>query len=302
MDIQDRILLMGSCFTSNVGELLRSHYFDVLYNPVGILFDPSAIQRHLHRIIHRKWISEAELFEHQEIFSSWEFHSDFSSLKKEEALRLMKTAQEKTYNYISSARFLVLTLGSAFRYKLHDSGLPVANCHKVPASSFYKELLDIPEILNALKEIRSDLDRINPACKIMITVSPVRHIRDGVVENNRSKARLLEAVHSYVEEDSTTWYFPAYEYVIDVLRDYRFYDIDMVHPNYLATQEVFDLFCRWALNENTFQALPDLKALYNGMNHRPRFPETQAHREFLHHLQKKKAELTARFPCLIERF
>ena len=168
--------------------------------------------------------------------------------------------------------------------------MPVANCHRAPAQLFHKHLLSIAEIITALDNCLHQLFYFNKKIKILFTISPVRHLRDGLVENNRSKARLIEAVHHLVSKFDRLWYFPAYELVIDVLRDYRFYDIDLAHPNYQATEFVFEKFTSHYFNADSQALMEEIRKIVTARKHKPSQPDTRAHQAFLRaHLQKAQS-------------
>ena len=237
----DKLLLVGSCFTEHIGNSLKDWKFDVLQNPNGILFDAASVASSLVSYIEPRGYTTDDLVYFNEVWQSWQHHSRFSHTDREECLKAINASQVRAHQFLKEANWLVITLGSAFSYRLKD-GRAVANCHRAPAQTFTKHLMTIEEINTALDGCLHQLRYLNPELQIIFTVSPVRHIRDGVVENNRSKARLLEAVHHLVDKFDRLYYFPAYELVIDVLRDYRFYDVDMAHPNYPATQFVLEKF------------------------------------------------------------
>lgn len=300
---QQKILSVGSCFTEHIGNALKELKFDVLQNPNGILFDPVSVCRSLVSYIQNRVYVENDLFQLNELWHSWHHHSRFSGIDQHEALKKINAAQEQAHHFLKEADWLIITLGSSFSYRLvqtadqsavvqnaplGDSG--VANCHRAPAQWFQKHLLTIDETVSALDNTIHQLFHFNPRLHIIFTISPVRHIRDGVVANNRSKARLLEAVHHLVGKFDKLYYFPAYELVIDVLRDYRFYDIDLVHPNYGATQVVLETFLKTHTSSETLQLVADIKKIVTARKHKTGFPETKAHQTFLKtHLQKALA-------------
>lgn len=302
----DKILLVGSCFTEHIGNTLHNLKFPVLQNPNGILFSPDSVCKSLHSYITNKKYNEDELFQLHEVWHSWQHHSRFSNMDKTDGLKKINTSQEQAHQFLMKADWLIITLGSSFVYELTDqaalaleeSGTSVANCHRAPANWFEKKLLSIDAINQMLGECLRDLLKFNPGLKFIFTISPVRHIRDGVVENNRSKARLIESVHHIVTKFENAWYFPAYELLIDVLRDYRFYDIDLVHPNYPATEFVLEKFSTTCIDEPTQQLMKEIRSLVIARKHRAFQPQTSAHKEFLQaHLQKSK-ELLAKYPYL----
>ncbi len=297
----DSLVLMGSCFTQNVGGYLNDHFFDVLANPTGILFDSLSITRQLNRMLSNEVVELSDLHQKEELHFHWDFHGSFAHVDPQKAIDGMNEAIAKGRKALVSAKHCILTLGTAYSYFYLPESRAVANCHKVPANNFEKRLLSSIEIKESLIKGIQAVREVNPAIQFIFTVSPVRHYRDGIVENNRSKARLLEAVHSLVEEVEQVYYFPAYELVIDVLRDYRFYDIDLVHPNYAATEYVFDKFCSACMDHTTLNVLPELKQLSLGRKHRALHPETKAHQMFLDQLHQKEQALINRFPYLATR-
>jgi hydroxymethylpyrimidine pyrophosphatase-like HAD family hydrolase len=277
----DNIFLIGSCFTDHIGHRLQELKFNVLQNPNGILFDPVSVGKSLSSYIDQKEYQEGDLFYLNELWQSWDHHSQFSAMTAAEVINRINESQKIAHEHLKKSNWLIITLGSSFSYHLAESWQPVANCHRAPGQWFKKHLLSIEETTQSLEENIRKLQVFNPELKIIFTISPVRHIRDGVVENNRSKARLIEAVQSLVERYNHISYFPAYEIVIDVLRDYRFYDIDLVHPNYAATTFVFDKFEQSFIAEEAYIFLEEIKKIINGYKHKPFQPETESHKLFL---------------------
>jgi len=312
----DKILLTGSCFTEHIGNNLRDWKFDVLQNPHGILFDPASVASSLTSYIGHRQYTEEDLVFFNELWQSWQHHSLFSHTDKDTCLRRINESQTRAHTFLKKARWLIITLGSSFSYRLTPDApaelqnaparaaataatpYPVANCHRAPTQAFRKHLMTIEEINTALDNCLYQLFHFNPDLRVVFTVSPVRHIRDGVTENNRSKARLIESIHHLVNKFDRLWYFPAYELVIDVLRDYRFYDIDMVHPNYQATSFVLEKFTRHYIDESSQQLMEEVKKIIIARKHRPFQPTTLAHKKFLlDHLEKTRA-LKAKYPFL----
>ena len=294
----DGLLLLGSCFTANVGSALADRLFRVSHNPTGILFDPSAIARHLHFLASGRVFSAQELFELDGLWHHWDFHSDFSALSAKEAVSQINTAIAAGQQALQHSRWLVLTLGSAFRYERRDTGLPVANNHRAPAAGFSKVLQTVEAMEAELQQAIGAVRALQPEMQVLLTVSPVRHHRDGLIENNRSKGRLLELVHRLCEKDTKCYYFPAYEMVTDVLRDYRWYDIDLVHPNHAATQYVFDQFCAHCMPESTRELAEKAHQWVLGERHRPRFVGSVAHQAFVKRQAALREELEREHPEL----
>jgi hypothetical protein len=302
-----KILLTGSCFTEHIGNYLIDHKFQALQNPNGILFDPLSVCRSLQSYIQHKQYTEKDLFELNEAHHSWDHHSRFSGMNKEEVLEKINASQTTAHTFLKEADWLIITLGSSFVYKLTDS-VPaelktntvaeVSNCHKAPANYFNKHMLTIEETVTALDTTLHQLFHFNPKLKVIFTISPVRHVRDGVVENNRSKARLIEAVHHMVNKFDKLYYFPAYELVIDVLRDHRFYDVDLVHPNFAATNYVLEQFKEYYLDEEAKQLLEEIHTIVIARNHKPFNPTSNQHKQFQQKTLERVNDLKQRFPFL----
>lgn len=301
-----RILLVGSCFTEHIGDGLDELKFDVLQNPHGILFGPDAVCRAIHSYIEDKRYSSDDLFYFQECWHSWDHHSRFSMTERESSLSAINASQQKAHAFIKTADWLIITLGSSFCYKLttlaDKAGYPlhhsVANCHRAPQQWFQKELLSVKEIVESLRTAFTAFYNLRPQARIVVTISPVRHSRDGAVENNRSKARLFEALQQLEEQKFPFYYFPAYELVIDVLRDYRFFDIDLVHPNYAATSFVLEQFMENCVSADTRELSGQIKKIVTAMRHRPRQPQTQLHRQFLSQQLALAQSLQKQYPQL----
>jgi len=207
-------------------------------------------------------------------------------------------SQNEAGAFIKEADWLIITLGSSFQYFLKENGKHVANNHRAPAQWFEKKMLGIDEITSGFGATLNRLFALNPAIKILFTISPVRHIRDGVVDNNRSKARLIESVHELCSSFNNVFYFPAYELVIDILRDYRFYDIDFVHPNYMATSFVWEQFVNTAIRPSDHEIMKQVQEITNSRAHRPRFPDTMAHKKFMENNLDKINAIMAKYPFL----
>lgn len=277
IDYQDKIYLTGSCFTEHISRFLGNAKFPTCENSHGILFNPLSVCKGLQDIASNKKYVETELFQLDEYWHSWFHHSDFSDLKKENTLTKINETIEMHHQFLKNASRVIITLGSAFAYFHLKDGFYVSNNHRAPSQWFRKDLLSIEAITHELKATQELLKNLNPKLQFIYTISPVRHARDGVIENNRSKARLLEAVHSL--EDA--YYFPAYELVIDILRDYRFYDVDMVHPNYQATSYVWEQFVEHCISTETLPLLKKLEQITKAKNHKPKSTESQAHKKFM---------------------
>lgn len=294
----DKILLMGSCFTEHIGDGLQDLKFNTLQNPHGILFDPASVAAGLLSYIQQKHYKAEELVYLNELWQSWQHHSRFSGIDQETVLEHINRSQDQAHAFLREADWLIITLGTAFSYRLTENGMPVANCHRAPGTWFQKHLQTIEEINTILDNCLYQLFHFNPGLRIIFTVSPVRHIRDGVVDNNRNKARLLEVIHHLVNKFDKLYYFPAYELVIDVLRDYRFYTEDLVHPNKTATRFVMEQFMEACFSEDAKELAASVQKINAARRHKPFHASTEAHKKFLQtHLELVKA-LGEKYPFL----
>ena len=302
---QHKLLLIGSCFTENIGTKLKQHKFLVLENPNGILFNPISITKSIASYINNKPYTESDLFYQNESWNSWEHHSRFSNPVKEQCLEVINQSQQQAHSFIKSTDWVLITLGSAFVYTVRRSadtttaaieGDVVANCHKVPTDKFDKKLLSLDDVVTALQQMVDKLTALNTTVKIIFTISPVRHLRDGFIENNRSKATLIQAVHSMAEKQENIFYFPAYELVIDDLRDYRFYAEDMVHPNYAATNYVWDKFVATCIDEPSQKLMREINIINAAKSHKPFNPASLQHKSFLQNNLERVNQLSKLYP------
>lgn len=293
----DQILLIGSCFTSHLYERFHAHKFIAFQNSHGILFNPISILNALNDCIDLKLVNEDELFMHQSLWHHWDFHSHFSHEHKAMAIAGMNQQIKDAHKFLKHANWLFITLGSAFVYDHQEKGI-VANCHKIQADQFNRYLLDPNELKDRYNQFLLRLKEFNPDINVVFTVSPVRHLRDGLIENNRSKAVLLHAIDLICKVNPTVFYFPSYELIIDDLRDYRFYAEDMVHPNYLATQYVWDKFVSSCIEGKTQEAMKEVNQLLQAVKHRPLHPQSQDHLKFRQKFHLIAKELAKRFPSL----
>jgi len=292
------IFLIGSCFTEHIGKELQDLKFRTCMNPNGILFETESVCRNLQGYIERKVYTEEDLFLFNDLWQSWDHHSRFSHPDQSICLREINQSQEQAHVQLHNADWLIITLGSSFTYRLIEERRWVANCHKYPGTAFEKVLVSIEDQVARLDNLIHRLFHFNNKLKIIFTISPVRHLRDGVVDNNRSKARLIETVHHLVGKFERLYYFPAYELVVDVLRDYRFYDIDLSHPNYAATQFVMERFSEFAFDEPTKELNKELKQLVMAQKHRPQHEGSSQHRLFMAKQMELALKLSQKHPYL----
>ncbi len=291
--LRDSIMLMGSCFTEQIGNKLSDHKFRILQNPNGILFNPVSIARSIENYICRKEYTEDDLFYYNELWHSWDHHSRFSSMDKTLGIAAINDSQQSAHQFLSHAKWLIITLGSSFVYERKEVDNPflsvAANCHKIPNDTFNRRLLLSAEVATVLQKMINQLQQFNNDLRIIFTISPVRHLREGFIENNRSKAALIEAVHSLTDQQKVL-YFPSFELVIDDLRDYRFFAEDMVHPNYSATNYVWEKFIQACIDPTSQLLMKELAVIHAARLHKPFNKDSEAHKKFL----KKNLEHTSR--------
>jgi len=297
INIKNKLMLCGSCFTENLGDKLAQMLFQVEMNPNGILFNPKSILHSIDSYIENKQYQTTDFFLHNEVFYSWQHHSRFSNIDPNKLANEINQTQKKAHYWLKSSDWLILTLGSSFVYELAN-GEVAANCHKMPANYFSRRLIGSDEIAKDFIQLFNKLYAFNPNLRIILTISPVRHLRDGFIENNRSKAMLIQAVHELTERFSNVFYFPAYELVLDDLRDYRFFAEDMTHPNYLATQYVWEKFIPTCIDKDSIGWMKEINTLNAAKAHKSFHPETNAHQLFLKKNLEKLNDLKKILPEL----
>lgn len=296
IDYNAKILLLGSCFSENMGEKFKYNKFQSFVNPFGILFHPAAIENLVKRSVNKNYYSDADLHFQNEQWCCLDAHSKLNRTYKEELLQVLNAEIDKTRSNLISSSHIIITLGTSWVYRHMASDSLVANCHKILQNQFSKELLSVEAIEESLKSIINEVKAVNPKVNFLFTVSPVRHLKDGFVENTRSKSHLITAIHNSVESQQQVYYFPSYEIMMDELRDYRFYNADMLHPNDLAVQYIWDKFKSVWLTEEAIHTSIRIASIQAKKAHRPFNFESEAHREFLSKLQIEIDELTRIYP------
>ena len=298
INYSQKVLFLGSCFAENIGETMQQFKFNAQINPHGILYNPLSIGIALRRYIDNRAMQENELFFSNECWNSWEHHSRFSNPDKQSCLTEINKSIFRASEFLKNADWLFITFGSSFVYKHNETEQLVSNRHKISQKEFSKQLLTGDEIIADYKRIFQQLKKINNKLKIVFTVSPLRYIRDGVVENNLSKARLIESIHQLVKDCDNAFYFPAYELVIDDLRDYRFYKKDMVHPNEQAISYVFEKLMDTAFDEETKLLFEKIKDIITAKQHRPFYTNIDAYQQFKVNFLQRSKQLQKEYPFL----
>lgn len=293
IDYNSEIILFGSCFSENIGAKFDYFKFQSTTNPYGILFNPVAIEKAISESIEGKKYTDKDLISHNDLWHSFNHHSEFSGSEKSDVLNKINTTILATQKKLRSASHIIITLGTSWVYQSNETKEIVANCHKIPQREFAKKLLSITEIEKSIKNIKDTINNFNSNVHIIFTVSPVRHLKDGMIENTLSKSHLITAIHTSL--DTNTSYFPAYEIMMDDLRDYRFYKEDMLHPNQLAVDYIWENFKKtWIANE-TEKLQETIENIQKSLAHKPFNPSSEQHKKFRNKLEKRILELKNNF-------
>jgi hypothetical protein len=301
--LSDSLLLVGSCFTEQIGKKLAAHKFKTVENPNGILFNPVSISKAIKSYTIETEFNENDLFFYNELWASKEHHTRFSHPEQIHALQNINKEFKAAADFIKTADWILITLGSAFVYEWKhidpksDYENIAANCHKIPTDKFNRRLLSPIEIVNVLKKMQERVLSVNAKAKFIFTISPVRHLREGFIENNRSKSALIQAVHE-LTNDSNIFYFPAYELVIDDLRDYRFFAEDLVHPNYAATNYVWEKFIPAVIDESSQIIMKEINEINAAVNHKVFNEKGNAHKLFKEKFKGKVLMLQQKYSFL----
>lgn len=278
--LDDAIFITGSCFAENIGNLLADYKFNTLVNPFGIIYNPLSIANSLNLILNKKNFIEEDLLFFNDKWLSLQHHGHFSSRDKNSCLSSINNAISKANKQLQNANYLMITFGSAWVYEHEKHGL-VANCHKIPAKQFSKRLLKVEEIVAAYTSLIKNVKSSNADINIVFTVSPVRHAKDGLWENNLSKAVLHLAVKELTEKFDNCSYFPAYEIVMDELRDYRFFKDDLVHPTDLAVNYVWEKFAMSYFSKETIALMGNIQKIKQAAMHKPFDFNSEKHQVFI---------------------
>lgn len=278
---RSEVLSLGSCFAVNMAEKFAHYQFRQAANPFGILFHPQAIGKMIGWASEGKMFSEADIFFHNERWHCFDAHSDLSAADAQTLIGNLNAASQTIREKIMGATHLIITYGTAWAYRQNSSGNLVANCHKVPQADFTKEILSVAHIAGSIAQSIGLIQSLNPDLQLIFTVSPVRHLKDGFAENQRSKAHLVSGLHQVLGQFPKAGYFPSYEIVMDELRDYRFYEADMVHPNALAIDYIWERFAQNYIAADAFPVMEKVSGIRKGLAHRPFDPGSAAHQKFL---------------------
>lgn len=289
--LKDPCFTIGSCFADNLGLLLQNHKFDALINPFGTTYNPISIHKVLNYAISNSHPTPNTYGELNETFFNYDFHSSFSALDKANLERNLTAAITKSHLFLKTSKVLIITYGTSWVYKRKEDGSTVSNCHKMPAKNFNKVLLTQKQILESFEELYKNLTAINGDIRIILTVSPVRHIKDTLELNAVSKSILRLSCYTLSEIYPAVEYFPAYEIVLDDLRDYRFYDRDLLHPSETAIDYIWKIFIKRYFTSETTAFISQWDAIKKDLTHRPNHPDSATHQKFLNGLLARLIEL-----------
>ncbi len=307
IDYDSKVMLLGSCFAENMGKKFDYFKFQATTNPFGIIFNAVSLEKLIHRAVENKIFTENDIFFHNELWHCFEVHSELSNPDKNTFLNSLNSLIDATHQQLNDLTHIIITLGTSWVYRNIETNEIVANCHKVPQKQFTKELLSINQTEESLKSIVSLVHSINPNCNFIFTVSPVRHVKDGFVENSLSKAHLVSAIHSVLNQKFSTSleltnqnyiYFPSYEIMMDELRDYRFYAEDMLHPNQTAVDYIWIQFFENYISESEFGLMNEICSIQKGLQHRPFNPNTENHQKFLNQLDLRMKTIQNQYPFI----
>ncbi len=283
----DKMMFIGSCFSENMNRKMSELKFQTSANPCGISYNPLSICESIGYLIDGKEFNKNNLFLHNDLYHSIKHHSSFSSISAEDTLNRINGAIAAASAHLKQSEYLFLTLGTAWIYRLTENGSLAANCHKLPGNKLTRSLLTVNEIFSELLNTINRLKIFNPKINIVFTVSPVRHWKDGAIDNQRSKSILFTAVHEVIEKTDCASYFPSYEIMMDELRDYRFYADDMLHPAETAINYIFEKFSAAFFSKETIELNNEIIHICRMLNHKSFFPGSEEHKKFIQLLKCK---------------
>ncbi len=295
---ESELVLLGSCFVEHMGNKLEHFNFRSHTNPFGVIFNPWSQAALLERAVNGRLFTAEDAFFANGRWHSFEVHSRCSHPDKEQFIEGLNHGVITLQQKLRSATHVVFTYGTSWVYRHLEADRIAANCHKQPQRYFEKELLDVEEIVLQLEKADHLIKSVNAACSVIATVSPVRHIKDGMVENQRSKAHLITALHNFLERTPSWHYFPSYELVMDELRDYRFYADDMIHPSGMAVEVVWSRFQEAWIDQEVKGVMKSVDRIRKALQHRPFDPDGEAHQQFMEKVEKEKRQLLEKYPFM----
>ncbi len=292
ISLQSQMVTIGSCFADIMGGRLLANKFSVLVNPFGVMYNPVSVNKILQATLRGSNLSQDLLWQQNGQWFHYDLHSDFFDESASQLLKRSNILLAQTGNFIKKADVLLLTLGTAFVYQLKANQAIVSNCHKAPANLFTKHLLSIAEVTKAIIDIYTSLVNLRPHLQVILTLSPVRHLKDGMTENQVSKSILRVACHQASVECPQISYFPAYEIMLDDLRDYRFYKKDMIHPSEIAEDYIWEKFVQTYADKEAIEFMKEWEKITKALAHKPFHVTSAAHQTFLQQTREKLLKLS----------
>jgi hypothetical protein len=304
IDYNSKIVSLGSCFAENIGDKFNFYKFQNTTNPFGIIFNPISIEKIISKSINLELFTEKDIFFLNERWHCFDVHSDLSNVNKEDFLNNLNQLLQSTKQQLQEATHIIITYGTSWVYRSLKTNNIVANCHKVPQKQFKKEILSVETIEKSIQNTLDLIQKINPKVNFIFTVSPVRHLKDGFVENQVSKSNLITAIHQIlnipmrVPPSGVRGLFPSYEIMMDELRDYRFYAEDMLHPSQVAIDYIWQRFSESTISQESHSIMDEVETIQKGLAHRPFNPNSEEHKKFLGNLNQKINTLALKFPSI----
>lgn len=291
INLKHPILTIGSCFSETIGNQLTDHKFNTCINPFGTIYNPISIHQLIELALYNRLPDESGYAQREDVHVHYQFHSRFAALNRTALEDSIKKALSETHHFLQSAKWIMITYGTSWVYRLKSDNTVVANCHKMPGQLFGKELLSPDTIIASFDALYSKVKSVNPGLQILLTVSPVRHVRDTLELNSVSKSILRMVCYSVSTAYADVYYFPAYELLLDDLRDYRFYASDLIHPSEEASRYIWQKFTEACMDEGTRNFISEWSAIRQALLHKPFVPGSRSHRQFVESTVKKLEKL-----------
>ena len=290
--------MFGSCFIENIGRLLIDNKFKANLNPFGVLYNPQSISQALQLLIDEQSFGASHIFEYKGLYHSFSHHSSFSHYDKEACLEQINNRLKLASADLLQADVLFITFGTAYVFRNKESGEVVGNCHKLPANHFDRYMLNVEDVVSDWRNLLKQLKEVNPSLQIVFTVSPIRHLKDGAHDNQLSKSVLLLAINELCTSDHSLHYFPSYEIVLDELRDYRFYNEDMVHPSSIAVRYIWERLSATYMHNETLLIIDEWRKIFLALNHRPLNVDSEEYKLFLRQTLLKLKAFDDKYPYI----
>lgn len=288
----NKLFFIGSCFSDSIGQKFKDYFFQTKINPFGVLYNPLSIYSNITNLLDNKRYQKEDLFFHNSIWNSFDYHGSFSDKNYEKMLKKINKNQEKAFSFLQQTDYLFITFGTAWIFELKSSHKIVANCHKVPQKEFNRRILTVDEIISKYNELIEKLKLLNPKIKIIFTVSPIRHLKDGAHGNQISKSTLILAIEKIIKNQENTEYFPSYEIILDELRDYRFFGDDLVHLSDFAVDYIWEKLCETFFSDKTKTELNLAIKLHKSLRHKVLTENKEELDKFIQSLYKIMEKLT----------